>query len=179
MLSYPQAVTAADAEEGGWIRSFYRVVRLCVDGMQNPNDSKVSLTPLHGFFLALKSLVVYSTRCQNLQIFDLVLSLPLLENLIFTEDNSPDVDEPPPPTRPSTSPPLTGTLELILHRRMESIVRPLLDLPNGLRFRKLVLPWHQENDLRWTNALVVGCSGTLESLYTTCKPLGVIVVLPH
>ena len=115
MFSCPQAVTAADAEEGGWIRSFYRVVRLCVDGMQNPNDSEVSLTPLHGFSPALKPLVVCSTRCQNSQIFDLVPSLPLLENPIFIEDNSPDVDEPPPPTRPSTSPPLTGTLELILH----------------------------------------------------------------
>ena len=28
-----------------------------------------------------------------------------------------------------------------------------------------MLLWHRENDLRWTNALVAGCSGTLESLY--------------
>ena len=63
---------------------------------------------------------------------------------------------------------------------MGPIVRRLLDLPNGLRLRKLVLPWHQENDLLWTNEFkVVGCSGTLESPYATCKPLGAIVALPH
>ena len=107
---------AADAKEGGRIRSFSRVVYSNIDSPQNPNDSEtVSLASFHWSSPALKSLSMPSTLFQNSQILDLVLSLPLLENLIFIEDNSPDVDEPPPPTRPSTSPPLTGTLELILH----------------------------------------------------------------
>ena len=38
-LSCPQVVTAADAEEGGRIRSFSRVVYLYIDSTQNPSDS--------------------------------------------------------------------------------------------------------------------------------------------
>jgi len=64
--------------------------------------------------------------------------------------------------QPSTSPVLTGTLELHRTHGMEAIARRLLGLPNGLHFRKLMCTWCLEGDLRWMMALLVGCSDTLE-----------------
>ena len=132
---------AADAKEGGRIRSFSRVVYSNVDSPQNPNDSEtVSLASFHWSSPALKSLSMPSTLFQNSQILDLVLSLPLLENMMLIDNNS-DIDGPPTPVdQPPTSPAFIGTPELILTRQIGAIARRLLSLPNGLRSRKLVLP---------------------------------------
>jgi len=54
---------------------------------------------------------------------------------------------------PSTSPTLTGTLELNLQGGMEHTVRPLLSLPSGLHFWKLVCEWEVEEDVSWMIAL--------------------------
>ena len=86
----PEEVTTADAEQGGWIRSFSRVVWLVVHG--NP---VVSLTPFHGFSPAPKYLCILSNTLPNSQIFDLICSLPPsrggingIEDNIFNPDAS-------------------------------------------------------------------------------------------
>jgi hypothetical protein len=75
-------VTAADAEEGGWIRGFSRVVHLVVASSArypNPNQPGISLTPFHGLSPAIKSLRVAVLRLPSSRVFGLILSFPLLE----------------------------------------------------------------------------------------------------
>jgi len=177
-----EVVTTADAEEGGWIRTFSRVVRLYVHSCKNPNDSAVSLVPLHGFSPVLKFLHVSSTTVPNSQIFGLIRSLPLIEDLrllVYETSNNDESDVCGPPTvvPPSSSPAFTGTLGLMLLQGVEPIARWLLGLPNGLRFRVLAMSWLRKDDLQWINALVVGCADTLESLDVTHHLLGAIICL--
>ena len=182
-VKFPQAVTAADAEEGGWIQTFSRVVHLDLDtNATRPNDSEVSLAPFHGFSPVLKSLCIFSTLLPHSQIFGFVHSLPLLEDLSLTvlgmaNDGDLDVCGPPAVIPPPSSPPFTGTLWLFLLQGMKPAARRLLDLPNGLRFRRLTMLCLQEDDHKWINALVAGCSDTLESLKVTCRLYGAIVWL--
>ena len=166
-----EVVMAADGEEGGWIRAFSRVVRLEV-GNITPGFSrewKVSLAPFHAFSPILRSLHVVSTKLSLSRIFGLIHSLPLLEDLILVVNGIPnndglDASGPPVGTPPPSSPVFTGTLRLIIFRGIGPIVRRLLDLPNGLHFRQLILTWVWEDELQWINALVAECSDTLESI---------------
>jgi hypothetical protein len=169
----PQAVTEADAEEGGWIRAFSRVSRLVmgsylasVDGSKNP------FVPFHKFSPALKSFCLTSTTLPYSEIFNLVCSFPLLEDLNLADDDwSLGDDDPhgPQAVAPSTSPAFTGSLELYQMRRMAPIAHWLLSLPGGIHFRKLVLPWLHEGDHSLTTALVERCSHTLKSLDIICS----------
>ena len=55
------AVTAADAEVGGWIRSFSRVVHLEMDSNSEAViESMISFVPFHGFSPFIKSLRIDS-----------------------------------------------------------------------------------------------------------------------
>ena len=178
----PHTVTAGDAEEGGWIRTFSRVV--CLDmasGLgQNLDDSEVSLIPFHGFSPILKTLRLLSAQMKHSQIFDLICSLPPLENLILAAFGTPDDDNLGVGRLPTENlPALTGDLKLLLPYAMESIARRLLDLPNGLHFQGLTVSCRLERDLRWVNALVVKCSATLESLVITCDLYGTTLFLPR
>ena len=143
----------------------------------NVGSTEVSLTPFYGFSPVLKSLHILVNMLQNSQIFDLISSLPILEDMTLAANGtdpddvlSPDV--PQPAVQPSTSPPFTGTLDLALLLGMGPVMRRLLGLPSGAHFRKLVLLWLHNADFRWLNALVVGCSGTLECLTITSYVLG-------
>jgi hypothetical protein len=69
----------------------------------------------------------------------------------------------------STSPALTGILNLLTYDYMEHILRPLLDLPGGLRFRSLVLAWCNEQELSLVTEFVTACSDTLECLDIGCE----------
>ena len=122
----PHAVTATDAEDGGWIQAFSRLVHLKVgDSIRRPNCREVSLAPLHRFSPVLKSLRVSSLRLSDSQILDLVYHLPLLEDLSLTipgaQTSDPNVGGSPNATQPSTLPPFTGTLELTLLQEMNHI----------------------------------------------------------
>ena len=163
---------AADGEEGGWIRTFSRVVRLEVSS--SSNNSEVTLAPFHAFSPILRSLSLFSTKLPPSQIFGLVCSLPLLEDLMLAIQRTPnnddlDVGRPLIGIPPPSSPVFTGTLRLIIFHRMGPIVRRLLDLPNGLHFRHLILTWVWEDELQWIDALVVECSDTLESITITAS----------
>ena len=136
LVRCPHAVTTADSEEGGWIQAFSHLVRL--DLGENNNSPEVSLAPFCRLAPVLKSLRV-SSMLLNSQVFDLVCSLLLLEDLTLAvgriEGEDLDDGNPPALIRPSTSPVLTGTLEIPLLLNMEPLARLLLDLPNDLHFR--------------------------------------------
>jgi len=168
------AVPGADTEAGGLIRSFSHIESLHVAAEINLDNAEVSLAPFRGISPTLKSLRVYSFfLCP--QVFDLVRSFPLLEDLALTGmNNSLDDDGGPhePQTIiPSTSPPLTGCLDLITPS-MGYAVRRLVDIPNGIHFRKLMLSWFLEEDFRWIMELILRCADTLESLDIGCSLQG-------
>jgi hypothetical protein len=68
-------------------------------------------------------------------------------------------------SKPSISPPLTGSLQLDLKQGTEHITRQLLDLPNGAHFRILYWTFSSDDGLPW---LALGCSETLEIVDVYC-----------
>jgi len=173
-----RAVTAADAEAGGWIGGFSRVVHLEVNGHSvATTESTVSLAPFHGFSPAIKSLYVSFAILPCSWVFSLVLSFPLLEDLTLiaydidaSTDNGDDPDGPPTTIQSSKPPAFTGSLHLFLSRGgMSFITHQLLSLPGGIHFRKLDLTWFHEEDSSLTMALVEKCYRTVETLDITCN----------
>src|SRR6266478_9893738 len=77
-IGCPHVITTADAEAGGWIRGFSRIVHLGVYG--NTRDP-TPLVPFHGLSPFLKSLRVYFVALTPSQVFNLTFSFPLLEDL--------------------------------------------------------------------------------------------------
>ena len=164
-----EVVMAADAEEGSWIRGFSSVVHLEV-GSQGPFASvSSSLVPFHCISPAIKSLRITFPVLPFQQVFNLILSFPLLEDLAMT--SSYDGSDRPPTARPLRPPMLTGSLELYLRGGMEHFIRRLLSLPGGIHFRKLTLTWPRGEDVPLTTRLAEECFRTLESLGITCNSL--------
>lgn len=78
-IECPQEVVAADAEEGGWIRGFSRVVELEMDDkFVKPT---FSLIPFYALSPAITSLDIKFSTASSSQVSDLIYSFPLLENL--------------------------------------------------------------------------------------------------
>ena len=112
----------------------------------------------------------------------LVYSLPLLEDLDLADyamdgddDDYDNDDDDSTALQPLTPPPLTGTLVLSLIQGMGPVTRRLLELPNGIHFRKLQCMWHlREEELWWIMDVVEGCSDTLEciSIYSEFNARG-------
>jgi len=175
LVGCPLLVVASDAEEGGWIRAFSGVASLGVDnGGRYIYPREISLAPFYGFSPTLKSLCVRHIHLPDPQIFDLVRSFPLLENLRLRGRNFEAVGNDGDPHRlqtiiPSTlAPSLTGSLDLAILGGVWTAGRQLLDLPNRPHFRKFACLWDYEEDLGWIMGLVVMCSQTLEFLDITC-----------
>ena len=157
-ICHPQLVTAADVDT---LLTFCGVVRLNVD-TDLWHDQRVSLFPLHGFSPVLRSLHLTFTSLPNPEIFNLICSFPVLEDLTLVSRTSRRSD-----IRwnaSSTSPKLTGSLELRLIEGIQSITDRLLYLPNGFNFTRIAVPWLSQGDILSTMHLVSRCSGTLESL---------------
>ena len=154
------AVLPAHTSVGDWIRTFSGVVRLHVETFGLGRD--IPLVPLHGLSPTLKSLRVdCSLFTPSSEIFSLVCSFPLLEDLTFV---SHDYDsEFGKWYIPSTSPKLTGCLELWADHTIRPIARRLLELPSGLHFSKIYVSCYQEG-VEAMMDLVPRCSDTLESL---------------
>jgi len=177
LVGCPWLVVAADAEEGGWIRAFSGVASLEITVASHDlhfTAAKVSLAPFHNFSPTLKSLRVDPTAFQYPQLFDLVLSFPLLENLslacyygIWFGDHDSDG---PQSVVPSTSPVLSGNLNFHVTGGGGKAARRLLDLPNGLHFRRIALSWDLAGDVKWITELVALCSHSLEYLDITRTP---------
>ena len=170
-----RAVTAADAEPGGWLTGFSHIVHLGVETEElYPGESPVSLVPFHGFSPVIKSLHLGSIDLPPSRIFNFVLSSPLLEDLTVSchgipEDDGDSSDGPATVDQPSNTPLFTGSLELPpLCGGLAPIAGRLLSMPGGIHSRKLVLGCFCEEDLLLARALVGECSHTLESLNITC-----------
>ena len=153
---------------GDWIQAFSRVTTLDLCGNVNrcPRDSDVPLAPFYKFAPTLKSLHVYSISLPYPELFTLVRSSPLLEDLTLSGHDAwfggnDDLYEPQ-PVVPSASPAFTGTLDLAVHGGMEYTARQLLGLPNGLHFRRLRFLGVEEEEVRWIMELLTACSDTLE-----------------
>ena len=176
-----EVIRAEDAADGGWIKSFSRVVRFelgtCEDTLEDP---ETSLVPFHKFSLALKSLNVDLMTLPCSQFFKLVYSFPLLEDLSVICQFLDDDDDPRAlrAVLPSSSPPFTGSLKLTLPSGSESMARQLLDLSGGLCFRTLDLLWNTEEDTQWVRGLVSACSNTVESLIVTRLLSGMFIFIP-
>ena len=184
-INCPQVVAAADAEAGGWIRGFSRVMHLeVVDDQKTqqgtfPSESAISLLPFYGFSPVVKSLrVTIGIRIPPSQIFNLVPSFPILEDLtVITGQYQVLTNDPDglPATVHHSAPPMTGSLTL-LHREGLKLLAPrLLALPGGIRFQKLTLKLLRKEDPSLATALVEACSHTLKYLDISCEHLGMSI----
>ena len=157
-----------DASVDDRIRTFSGVVLLHVEIVDTGNN--VSLVPLHGLSPTLKSIRVHCRLfIPSSEIFSLVCSFPLLEDL--TLDAPEDISEVDEWIVPSTSPKLTGYLDLKMYGGIRPAVRRLLELPSGLHFSKISVLCVRE-DVESMMDLVSKCSDTLKSLSICCHHVG-------
>jgi len=164
-------VTAADEGVGGWIRTFRNVVHLKFYHLQFSHLRRAaSLVPFYGLSPAVRSLCLSDATPD---VFDLICSFPLLENLELTVLYG-DADG---RNVPSTSPKLTGSLNLRVFRSACSVTRRLLELPGGLHFSKINAVFLDGN-AQSVKDLVSGCSDTLEYLTIFHYPPGAFPSAP-
>ena len=168
-IGCPRVILAETAGEGCSLSAFSHVAHLDLNtiGRSNIEDRAISLVPFHGFSPVLKSLRMASSAFPHSQIFNLICSFPLLEDVSVstmgcssTESDDNTSNEQPTITQ-FTSPVFTGSLVLRLTMGIKPIASRLLSLPGGLRFRHLSLALHCEADVSLTAALVEECCSTL------------------
>ena len=156
-----------DAEDCNWVRGFSRVEELSLSAT---DTFSTSFIPFYHLSCSLVSLHV-SSDVIHPQVFGLIHSLPLLQDLTLTGYDIADLDDrfdgPQNTVLPLTSPPLTGSLRVFMEEEITSAARRLLDLPNGLHFREIRLSTYKEEDVYSIAELVATCSETLECLYIT------------
>ena len=160
-ISRPVPIIAVDTYT---LRTFRSVVHLRLD-TDSVSDALVSLQLLHGFSPIITSLHLSFSHLQYSEIFDFICSFHLLEDLTLvscaTRGRQGAWNCPP------TSPRLTGSLKLDLQDGLQSVTALLLDLPSGLRFKSVTVPWLGPEDITCTMKLVSSCSKTLEYLTIT------------
>ena len=168
----PEAFADTYGYANDWRWDFSRVVRLELVGQVPFGPGwRYACTLLRGFSPVIKSLRVdfYASNVYpSSDLFDFILSFPLLEDLSVTY-NRRELDGGDPGglltvVRPSGLRTFTGSLCFLLGRGTGSCIRWVLSLPGGIHFRKLTLEWYREEDSSLTMALVEKCSHTLESL---------------
>jgi hypothetical protein len=151
-----------------WTQAFSRVVELkiwsCTDNPRFHFPSQV--------LIILEPLCIAVAPLLPSHILKIVRSRPLLEDLSITGSVRDDSDDACAVSQPSTSPPLTGTFQNLWTRGIGPILRELLALPNGVRFRNIDCTWYIERDLRWVKALVDGCADTLQYVRLHRKIIG-------
>ena len=165
-IRYLPAITTTDASVAGWIRTFRSVVHLHFEYV-TWGAHQTPLAPFYGFSHTVRSLRLAFT---SFEVFDLICSFPLLEDLTFVsllEDLASVSLYASRWSAPSTSPRLTGSLDLSAIGGIRSAARRLSDFPGGLRFTKITLSCLGD-DLESTTHLVSRCSDTLESLDICC-----------
>ena len=155
ILDLPTSIPTG-MDVGSWIHTFRNVVQF--DFERCPGIDFISLAPFFGFSLAVRSLYMTST---SFEVFDIVCSFPLLEDLglidLFPKGDTFGRNA------PLTSPKLTGSLDLRARGEIRSVIRRLLNFPDGLRFADIWVRCLSE-DFGSVTDLVSGCSSTLESL---------------
>ena len=177
LVHCPEAVTAADAEERGWIPAFSRTARFDV----NISDDALSLVPFHGFSPAVKSLSVFYVDYPFSRILSLIRSFPHIEDLSLgsSDDDPIESDDSSDGQQTTVQPPFTGTLGLRFQGDTSLVVSRLLPLPSGYRFRKLDLLLGCEEDVLFASVLVERCRLTLESIRVNIGPYGTSARHPY
>ncbi|KAF9780872.1 hypothetical protein BJ322DRAFT_1112265 [Thelephora terrestris] len=165
-LSDIDSITAAGTHASAWFRSFHRVEALQLQSRWSEYLS-ISLAPFKGFSPTLRSLRLFLLSVPLPDALELICSFPLLEDvrldgIIFGSDT---YHWHPPPT----SPKLTGALHLNEQSRI--IVPGLLDLPDGLRFSKILVACPDEG-AELIMKLVWKCCNALEFLNISFYPFG-------
>ena len=158
--------------EAEWITAFSRVIHLEIRG-----SLRLHLARFHRFSDTLKSLQMGPDFGSLLQLFNLISSLPFLEDLTllcaYGDTFGLETFVPSLPTGSA----LTGVLDL--HMSMtdtaKHITSQLLKLPNGVHFRILKLDWNEVEVLDCIAKLVEACSGTLECLYLRKSEPGCVI----
>ena len=141
-----------------WTHSFRHLVELRLYSSTLDKD-QVPLSKLRGLSPTLRSLFLCITSAPLSEILDLICSFPHLEDLRFHHVSGKRNDETW--ETPSTSPALTGTLELTGYNF--SIVRGLLAFPDGLDFSRISVSL-PVRDAQPIAELILRCSDTLKSL---------------
>jgi hypothetical protein len=153
-------VNATSTHACAWVRTFSHIVDLRISAVQW-NTSQVSLVPLHELFPTLSSLSLCRFYIPPSQVLKLIYSFPLLRDLrlyFLSTEGSTVNDEWNAPSIPQE---FTGSLHL--DGEIRSVIPGLLSFPNCLRFAKIAISCHvDDEDL--TTDLVLKCSDTLESL---------------
>ena len=157
--------------------TFRNVSRLDV-GTIGRNDQTLSLVPLHGFCPAVESLRISSSSLPSSKIFDLICSFPILQNFMFVGYPASRLVDGRTWNTPSTSPRLTGSLTLRLMKWIGHFIFRLLNLPNGVHFRRIVVSWMVPEDAESTMDLVSRCSDTLECLEISGSVIRVFFWIP-
>ena len=120
-------------------------------------------TPFNGFSHTIRSLRL---TCTSFEIFDLVCSFPLLEDLALVDIHPGDATAKW--SAPSSSPKLTGSLDLSSAAGIRLPICRLMGLPDGLRFAKITASC-LDGDFESMSDLVSRCSDTLEYLNLYCS----------
>jgi len=157
-ILYLPTITFTGTDLCGWTSTFDNVTHLHFERCIWTSHS-ADLTPFFGFSPALRSLRMTYT---SFEVFDLICSFPLLEDLALV-DLRPE-DGTVWRRAPSISPKLTGSLDLDTTRELHSVTRRLWDFPNGLHFAKIAMSFGIGQDFLLATDLVSRCSSTLESL---------------
>ena len=150
---YIYGVLAVTAD---WIRAFHNVEHLWIE-----HTERTPLVPFYALSPAVKSLHLAHTTTD---IFDLICSFPLLEDLVLFDLLHSEVGE---LDTPSTSPKFTGYLDLNVEWGLDTVAYRLCTLPNGLRFTKITMEFGI-GTIDPIMDLVSACSNTLESLTVNC-----------
>ena len=154
-IRYPECIAAGIVET---FLTFPNVIHLNVE---TDVGYRVYIVPVLHVTTAVRSLRLVSTSLPDSEVFGLVCSLPFLEDLALISQVPRALE---PRTRPRTSPRLTGSLELCVKGGIQSVTHRLLDLPNGLHFKRIVVRPLYPQDIKSVMDLVLRCSDTLESL---------------
>ena len=144
----PTSASFVNPDVTGWICSFRHVEDL-FPGFFRDNYGD-SLVQLHGFFSALRSLSLMRFAISLSEVFNIISSFPLLEDLmLMTGSHSDDTGR---WISSSTTPRFTGSLQI--SEEIPSITRWLCGLPGGLRFREVDVS-SQDDDTSLVAGLVV------------------------
>ena len=165
-----------DADWGDWIQGFSRVERLIVDrrGVGDPYDP-IFLLPYHRLAPSLKSLYVGVNSLPLTQTFDLIRSLPLLEDVTLRSCFTTGPRLHGQQTRTGL-PALTGTLDVCgVLGSLGRVLRSLVDFSGGLRFREVKLVCYNQASLTAVTELAVACSYTLERFDIECDICGAFI----
>lgn len=172
-----------DKEERRYIEAFSLIEELhvfpglaCSPSGSTAVERAFSLIPFDNFTTSLKTIVVIVIPIPSLEIINIILRLPLPENLTlhcgnfsynhynFYDEDSDDKPDGLPTLSHESTTALTGTLNLNSCHSVSLALCHILNMPRGLRFRGLRLSRLIALDLALVTELVMACSDTLEHL---------------